>query len=121
MRLSLVLPLLLCSCSNAVGVKRLHFAHQARNLDAFSLLAKLNSNPYALNKVFPSTPISLSQGRSGANAGAAVGDKSSLGALVGLGGGEAATAGSDAAADEVSESIKDLFDLPEQDSGTADS
>lgn len=111
--ISLVLLVVLPAGALATGVKR-RLAGQARFTDTLSLLSKLNQNPYALNQALPSAPISLSQAHSGAGAASGTSDATGLEAFSGLGGGQAATVGSDAAADAVSDSIKNLFNLPDQ-------
>jgi hypothetical protein len=79
--------------------ERVHFT------DTLSLLSKLATNPYALNQgSTPPATVLLGGASNAAN------DVASLG-LGGLGG-DSATVGSDAAADAVSDSIKNLFNLP---------
>lgn len=110
MRRTTIFAILLAGVS-ATGVKRRSEAlGQARFTDTFSLLSKLNSNPYAFNQAFPAT-AGLVQKSGGAKA--AEGDAAGLGALLG-GTTEAATVGSDAAADAVSGEITDLFNLQDQ-------
>lgn len=91
---------------------------QARYTDTFSLLKKLNSNPYAFNQAFSAAPVSLSQQQKG-GAKQAGGDVAGLGALLGTTE-SVATVGSDAAADAVTDSIKDLFDLDDKPAKASD-
>lgn len=82
-------------------------AKRVQFTDTLSLLSKLATNPNAITQgASPPGTVLLSATSNAAN------DVASLG-LGGLGG-DTATVGSDAAADEVSDSIRSLFNLPDQ-------
>jgi hypothetical protein len=86
---------------------RAKFGERVHFTDTLSLLSKLATNPNALNQGgSPPATVLLGGASNAAN------DVASLG-LGGLGG-DSATVGSDAAADAVSDSIKNLFNLPDQ-------
>lgn len=94
--------------SKAKAAERVHFT------DTLSLLSKLATNPAEFKQgSVPAAAALLSTSATAAN------DVASLG--LGELGGDSATVGSDAAADAVSDSIKSLFNLPDQVAQVTDS